>query len=103
MHTLISLSGVVGAALCVGMYAAVSMGRVTAERPPFFVVNAIGATLVFIGAAHEFDVGDLGTVAQEIIWAIISVAGAWRAWGRESSGAVQAQAVMQDTSPNSTF
>ena len=84
MDTLISLSGVVGAALCVGMYAAVSMGRISAERPPFFVVNAIGATLVFIGASHEFDVGDLGTVAQEIVWAIISVAGAWRAWRRES-------------------
>ncbi len=85
MDTLISLSGVVGAALCVGMYAAVSLGKVSAERPQFFVVNAIGAALVLTGASHEFDVGDLGTVAQEIVWAIISVAGAWRAWRRETS------------------
>lgn len=84
MDTLMSLSGVVGAALCVGMYAAVSLGTVSAERPPFFIINAIGASLVFIGASHEFDVGDLGTVAQEIVWAIISVMGAWRAWRRDT-------------------
>lgn len=85
MEMILSLSGVVGAALCVGMYAAVSFGKISAERPLFFVVNAIGAVLILFGAAHQFDIGDLGTVAQELIWAAISVIGAVRAWRRPTT------------------
>jgi hypothetical protein len=85
MEMLLSLSGVIGAALCVGMYAAVSFGKISAERPLFFVVNAVGAVLILFGAAHQFDIGDLGTVAQELIWAAISVIGAVRAWRLQSS------------------
>ncbi|MFO1017768.1 MAG: hypothetical protein U1E03_09240 [Hyphomonadaceae bacterium] len=83
METLLSLSGILGAACCVGMYAAVSWGKISADRPIFFIVNGIGAVLVLIGASIEFDVGDLGTIGQELIWAAISFAGATRVWLRE--------------------
>lgn len=79
MEALFSLIGLVGAACAVGMYAAVSLGKVSAERPIFFGVNAIGAVLVLIAASREFDVGDLGTIGQELIWAILSVIGVVRA------------------------
>lgn len=84
METLLSLSEIVGAVCCVGMYAAVSFGKISAEQPSFFMVNALGAGLVLVGASHQFDIGDLGTVAQELIWAAISLIGGARAWLRES-------------------
>ncbi|MEQ1715813.1 MAG: hypothetical protein ABL907_07500 [Hyphomicrobium sp.] len=66
------------------MYAAVSFGKVSAEKPLFFLVNALGAGLVLIGASQQFDVGDLGTIIQELIWAAISLIGGARAWGRKN-------------------
>lgn len=87
MEMLLSMSGIVGAACCVGMYAAVSWGKVSAEKPVFFVVNGVGAVLILVGASHQFDVGDAGTVGQELIWAAISFAGALRAWMRQDGWA----------------
>lgn len=79
METIYSLIGLAGAACCVGMYAAVSFGKIDADKPLFFVVNGVGAVLILLGAWTEFDPGDLGTIAQEAIWAVISLAGAVRA------------------------
>ena len=64
------------------MYAAVSFGKINAEKPLFFLVNGVGAGLILIGAAQEFDIGDLGTIAQELIWAAISLYGAARAYAK---------------------
>lgn len=83
METILSLSGILGAFCCVAMYAAVSMGKISAEKPAFFIVNGVGAVLVLVGAAQEFDLGDAGTIGQELIWAVISLAGAARAWWRQ--------------------
>jgi hypothetical protein len=87
MEMLMSFSGVVGAMCCVGMYAAVSFGKTSADKPLFFMVNALGAGLVLVGASHTFDVGDLGTIGQELIWAAISLIGGTRAWLREDGRA----------------
>ena len=84
MNTLMSFSGIVGAACCVGIYAAVCFGKVSANKPFFYIINGLGASLVLVGAAHQFDVGDLGTIGQELIWAAISVAGGVRAFIREN-------------------
>lgn len=89
METLVSLSGIVGALCCVGMYAAVSFGLACADKPMFFFVNGVGAILVLAGASHQFDLGDLGTVGQEMIWAAISLIGGVRAWKREQTLAQQ--------------
>lgn len=83
METILSLSGILGAICCVAMYAAVSLGKISAEKPTFFIVNGVGAVLVLVGAAQEFDLGDAGTIGQELIWAVISLAGAARAWLRQ--------------------
>jgi hypothetical protein len=85
MEALLSLSGIVGAVCCVAMYAAVSFGRIDADKPLFFLVNGVGAGLILIGAAQEFDLGDLGTVGQELIWAAISLYGAARAYGKTAA------------------
>jgi hypothetical protein len=80
MDSFLSYAGVAGALLCVGMYAAVSAGKVSAERPAFYLVNGIGSIFIFSSAAQQFDVGDIGSVGQEFIWAAISFFGAARAW-----------------------
>lgn len=79
MEQYASLAGLAGAALCVATYAAVSLGRMKAETPLFFCVQCFGALLVLAGASHSFDNGDLGTVAQEFIWATLSAIGVARA------------------------
>ena len=79
MELFYAFSGMLGALCCVGMYAAVSVGRVSAERPLFFIINGVGALLVMLGAWHSFDLGDLGTISQELTWAMVSVVGAVRA------------------------
>lgn len=80
MEALLSFAGVVGAVCCVAMYALVSMGRIDADKPVFFAVNGVGAVLVLVGASHQLDMGDLGTVGQELTWACLSLYGAARAW-----------------------
>jgi hypothetical protein len=80
MDTIFTITGLIGAACCVGMYAGVSFGRMDADRPSFFIVNGLGALLITISAMHDFDMGDLGSVSEEIIWTLMSVIGAVRAW-----------------------
>lgn len=80
MEAFLSYAGVLGALLCVGMYAAVSAGKVSSEMPAFYAVNGLGSVLIFSSAAQQFDVGDLGSVGQELVWAAISLYGAARAW-----------------------
>jgi hypothetical protein len=79
MESFASIAGLTGAACCVGMYAAVSFGQISAERPLFYAVNGAGALLIMIGAWHSFDLGDLGTIAQELTWALVSAIGVARA------------------------
>lgn len=83
MEAMLAWAGIGGAVCCVGMYAAVSLGRASADKPLFFFVNGVGAVLVLIGASHEFDWGDAGTVGQEVVWAGISLTGATRVWMQE--------------------
>lgn len=87
MDTLLSLTGIAGALCCVGMYAAVSIGRISAERPTFFIVNGVGSILILIGCVQEFDMGDLGSIGQELIWAAISLAGLVRVWVKSGGAA----------------
>lgn len=89
MEAFASFMGLAGAALCVATYAAVSVGRMKAETPLFFVVQCGGALLVLAGASHSFDNGDLGTIAQEFIWATLSAIGVARAlWKTKGAGRV---------------
>ena len=92
METLLSLTGIAGALCCVGMYAAVSIGRISAEKPTFFVINGIGSILILIGCIQEFDIGDVGSIGQELIWAMISAAGLVRVW-LKNGGAAKIEAL----------
>ncbi|MCE9522977.1 MAG: hypothetical protein K8S25_11185 [Alphaproteobacteria bacterium] len=89
MEILFAAIGILGALSCVGMYAAVSLGHASTERPLFFVVNGCGALLVMIGAWHNFDIGDLGTILQELVWIGLSIAGGRRVWRLERQREVE--------------
>jgi hypothetical protein len=80
MEALQAYAGIVGALCCVGMYAAVSIGRISADKPAFYAVNGVGSLFILSGAAHNFDIGDAGAIGQELIWAIISLFGMGRAF-----------------------
>jgi hypothetical protein len=90
MDSVLSYAGVVGALLCVGMYAAVSVGKISAERPAFYLVNGVGSIFIFSSAAQQFDIGDIGSVGQEFVWAAISFFGAARAWALSSESRIMA-------------
>jgi hypothetical protein len=75
--------GVVGATCAVGVYAAVSVGKISADARLFYIINGIGSTLVLIAASRQFDPGDFGTIAQECIWTVISLVGLFRAATRK--------------------
>jgi hypothetical protein len=102
MEALLSFAGIVGAVCCVAMYAAVSFGKVDADKPLFFLVNGVGAGLILIGAAQEFDLGDMGTIAQELIWAAISLCGAARAYAKTPTFA-RVRAACANAIPPSPF
>lgn len=92
MDTIFSVVGLVGAACAVGMFAAVALGKISAERPVFYGVNAVGAVFVLAAASREFDIGDLGTMGQELAWAILSFVGLIRACKkRDAPGELQVQ------------
>jgi hypothetical protein len=84
VETLISMAGIVGAILCVATYAAATFGRISADGAFFFFVQAAGAALILFGASREFDIGDLGSIGQEAIWALLSIIGGTRALMRQT-------------------
>jgi|GEM_PF-1922097 len=79
---LLAASGMLGAACGVGMFAAVTFGKVQAEQLSFCIVNGIGSILILVGSAHEFDAG---TAAQALIWALVSFLGALCALRRNAT------------------
>lgn len=94
MESLSSFAGIIGAACCVGMYGVVSLGCIDADRPIFYIVNGIGGALVMAGAAVQFDVGDIGTIGQELTWALISFFGALRALRKQRAERQAAPALL---------
>ncbi|MFZ2031555.1 MAG: hypothetical protein WAU68_14675 [Vitreimonas sp.] len=83
MDGVFAVVGVIGATCAVGVYAAVSIGKISADTRLFYLINGIGSTLVLIAASRQFDPGDFGTICQECIWTAISVLGFYRAATRK--------------------
>lgn len=75
MDAFFTIIGVSGSILCILMYFMLEQGKARASDAWYYGVNGIGALLILIGAMHEFDGGDLGAVAQEMCWVLISGAG----------------------------
>lgn len=69
------LIGTVGVALIVVSYGLLQAGKVSSNTPGFYVVNGIGAALILLSIAVEFN---LSAFIMEAFWLLISVVGIWR-------------------------
>jgi hypothetical protein len=71
--------GNVGVALIVGSYLALQLGRLRGESALYSGLNAIGAALVLVSLAFDFN---LSAFIVEAFWVAISLFGLVRAWQR---------------------
>jgi hypothetical protein len=78
MDFLFTIFGVLGSVCCVGAYFLLEQGKLSAEKPTYYILNGLGASLVLIGALYSFDGGDLGAVIQELCWVAISAMGLFK-------------------------
>jgi hypothetical protein len=76
---LFTLLGILGSAMCVGMYYLLEADYVSATSFSYYSVNGLGAFLVLLGAFYSFDGGDLGAIVQEVCWVVISLLGIFKA------------------------
>lgn len=75
MDLFFTLLGILGSAMCVGMYYLLESDHVSGESLSYYTVNGLGAFFVLLGAFYSFDGGDLGAIVQEVCWVAISLLG----------------------------
>lgn len=79
MDTIFLIMGLTGSFCCVLMYFLLEQGKIDPKGMKFYGINGLGAFLILIAAAHEFDMGDMGSISLEFIWVVISLMGMWKA------------------------
>lgn len=62
MELIFTIMGILGSACCVGAYFLLEQGKISAEKPTYYILNGVGAALVLIGAFYSFDGGDMGAI-----------------------------------------
>jgi|GEM_PF-3820298 len=70
--------GLVGAGCCVYMFWAIEQERVDGNSLKYYIINGIGGFLILISVLHDFDGGDMGSVAVEGAWVVISLMGIFK-------------------------
>lgn len=80
MDTLFLVLGLIGSFCCLLMFFMLEQEKVDPKGMMFYGINGLGAFLVLISAASDFDSGDMGTISLELIWTIISLMGMWKAY-----------------------
>lgn len=64
-----------GAACPVTMYLLLEMEKVDAKSLMYFVVNGIGSVILILTSGANLSWGDLGGIAMETAWLVISLLG----------------------------
>ncbi len=85
---LIMILGLLGTMLCVGAYGLLTFERLTPNSLVFHGMNLVGAAMLLISIAYEFDWGDFGGVLVAICWVLISLFGIARIVSSVSKGKV---------------
>jgi hypothetical protein len=80
MSMLFTWMGIVGACCAVGAFALLQSGRWSSTDPRFYAANGIGALLIGISIAVDFDAADIGGIVVEMAWVAISVMGLMKYW-----------------------
>ncbi len=74
-ETSLAIIGLIGAACMVSMYWALEREWIDSKSPVFYAINGIGAFLVTVTLTVDFDPSDLGGIATEFFWFLISTMG----------------------------
>ena len=74
--TLIDLIGLIGVTLILGTYVLLQTGRISSKTVAYSALNALGAGLILISLAFDFN---LSAALVEAFWLAISIYGIWRA------------------------
>lgn len=75
MDMLIASLGVLGAVMCVAAYFLLERGTLSSTNIYFYLINGVSALFILLSVSYELDSGDIGSVALEIAWIIISLMG----------------------------
>ena len=67
------------------MYALLERGRVDANSFTYYSINGVGAFLILVSLAYDFDFADMGGILLEVCWLIISFMGIFRLLTRRNS------------------
>ncbi len=78
MDSVFTIIGVLGSIFCILMYFCLERGYAKSSDIWYYALNGVGALLILIGAMYDFDGGDLGAVAQELCWMVISFTGIYK-------------------------
>lgn len=82
MLILVEIVGWVGAALILGAYVLVTLGKLTGQSPTFQWMNLIGAAgFVVNGWWH----GALPSATLNVLWALFAAGALWTIWRRKGS------------------
>ncbi|MEM7164340.1 MAG: hypothetical protein AAF581_02695 [Planctomycetota bacterium] len=71
--------GAIGAALIVGAYLLLQLGKVSHRAPSYSLANAVGAALILVSLYYDFNPG---AAVVEGFWLLVSFIGLYRHWGR---------------------
>lgn len=83
-YTLPDFIGNIGVAIILITYIGLQLGKVDGLGVKFSALNALGATLVIISLLFQFN---LSAFIVEAFWALISLFGVWKQWGKKSPAA----------------
>jgi len=65
-------AGLVGVVIILIAYAGAALGRLDPKRAPALAANFLGASLILLSLAHDFN---LSAAAMEGAWALVSLLG----------------------------
>lgn len=71
--------GTLGVAAVVGSYLLLQLGRLDPKSLGYSLANALGAGLVVLSLAYDFN---LSAFVIEAFWVVVSLVGVWRWWHR---------------------
>ncbi|TDF39662.1 hypothetical protein EYS14_09155 [Alteromonadaceae bacterium M269] len=75
MSLFLNVLGILGAALIVGSYLLLNIGKMQADTYRYLIINSIGATGVLLSMIYDFN---LAAFIIELFWLIVSLLGLYR-------------------------
>ena len=78
MDLIFSILGLAGAVCCVSMFYAIEQGRLDGNSMAYYIINGIGGALILAAVFYNYDSGDLGSMAVEAAWVVISLMGIFK-------------------------